>query len=1710
MPPKLRIAKKHVENVDSATPVAKESHVERMVRSSLQKAADSLPEMDRILVQLPKAVKDFMAVYGQSDGKDLLAEEPDWGPAKNLRQVVWHFRDLSWRTSLHQDQAEKLCEIFAEPLQVMQVLVSSVGGLDLQACLDKGASSANVLGAYLLGLEISTLYCVLASSFGVPVTLVVEEVSFGIVKCLKEVLRQVITPMLSSDGERGKKGSKNDDAGDLPFSAEENALLCTAVSDLMQALHEFLSRHKLGEDQLHQLIHMSLSVFFFAEPNFRLCSAAEEMLVTIFSRNSALRGSVIQEFLSRAPRLPCGKRAKKFQLPATEDNAAYGLSTWTHLLLRLCQSSCLPLREPIGAHVDFEAVVQQKPGLQTVIAQLMAGLLQRLVLSRSKDEEARGILEDFAEELLNAAFKPMWPAAVSLLRYLLQQLIALLQEKKQAGDITVREFALKLLSRAEVRLWHHAVQTAQDVYHLPPWTQAPDDVPKDKRLLQHIALRVSLEDGRDLPWTHAARAVEAWDAELFLAKGATDSQTQGLRSFSDDIVFLHLTMAFLADECLVPLLLPPTTVMDSGGSTPIASAPASPLSACVFDASHPVHAWSFLVCDLAEAQEVEAHKKKAAGGTPLQRFLASAWCSPTLVCDTASWRGAGGRRVLLPYTVYKVYRQLRSSELDLLRRAALDCIIMQANSPQASLRKTAMRALSELVDMDISVLTLRPVEETVDMRLRDESSWVRQVTLDLLGRILEGSLSTEANSGEVTPRLLSMESSEATAKAMLLRFHKTVRGRVNDTAVIVRRQATKILSAFVLNHPDHPDVIPVTLDLLRRSTDSEALRNLVMGTFELLWFMDDEPTPEAAKQLSRVVDASRSMAAAVGDILLELLRRFRKTIGSRKNSKGYEFAIRRWTTLILNEFVQLKCQEGKPAAQPPKKRKGMKQEPVPLESPEEQWLLRRSLLSTLEAFAAAQPKDLLVHLRPLTIYLALEDTSTPEEQWVAIKVCRILSSVLPYVAERRGLMDHRQVQADLQALIRSQPSSGVHEAVRCLCLVVKYVTGDLAQIVTHLNVAVPSLTKLCGISEQKGTLERIQIMYMSRQAWVLASILESLSVDDYVQLEGVKSSEQPKRRLLPRSELKFDLVSDSVAGTVADLLLRLNEIGEPQLRAVAASCMGFFLKGQRTFTKDRRISDLLSSALSSGDLLLCRKALETLSALLSYFRSEAERESKATATDFADSRDGRVAGQTGNGSGTAGASGRQHNSAIEAAQPLAAFSDQVLAHITLAGSVGPRMKKSRKRNERSEREEEENGSEGVLRVRVEALSVVRHLHQQGLVNPMVVLPKVFALAFTSDMRLSEPATSMLKEMLELRPNLLLNRLDEAFREAFLALLSGTVHLGEALSSQQLAGLGDVYAERFRKQKALRDGFLRKALQQLQRLPSGQFEDRFAELAALGVLDDDSEPSSSRKEKPFAQLPLRQRQQLLYSQFIASAISALPFIFENEPLLLIFECNHHISLHAGTLLASFEGESTPKDPPSPEQVFVDALSVVSCVVLKGVMKRDYNLSPEQCATFNPRDIRQERIGRSMAMFNRDKEEGQTGSVVRNRFPAAEWLEKVLPLVERFSQPAEIAAYIRELTDADPWDDSRTRHEHKIDALEGRRGRRVALPKASPRGRGRGQAKKQEKKKGRRRGYASEEDSDYEGPNRKRPRARREAAQNDAADEESEDMLPQDVD
>jgi len=695
---------------------------------------------------------------------------------------------------------------------------------------------------------------------------------------------------------------------------------------------------------------------------------------------------------------------------------------------------------------------------------------------------------------------------------------------------------------------------------------------------------------------------------------------------------------------------------------------------------------------------------------------------------------------------------------------------------------------------------------------------------------------------------------------------------------------------------------------------------------------------------------------------------------------------------------------------------------------------------------------------------ALEDESPVEEQWIALKVCQIISAVLPCAAEKRGLMDHRQVQRDLQALIKNQPSTGVHEAVKCLCLVVKYVTGDLSQLVRHLNISIPALTHLCNLAEEKpGSLDRIQQMFISRQVWILSTLLETLSVDDYIDNspadEHGTGHPRNKRRRILRASLRFDFVDGSVVSTAADLLVRLYALGDSQSQAVVVTCLGFFLCRQRAFVKDRRISNIFADALASDDACLRLKMLETLSSLLSHFGCEADQETRRLG----------VAGSA------ASVDDPGMGSAVEYAQPLATYSDAVLGHITICN--GATFSKA------------SGGTcadgEVALKTQVEALSVVRHLHQQGLLNPMIVLPKVFALSFSSLSALAEPASSMLQEMLELRPTLLLNRMDEAFREAFLATLSGPhpPHLGGAMSITSLTALTEVYAERFRKQKGMREAFIRKILRELFRLNTERFLEWFPEPSKdlCKVINVPTLSRSKRAQcestsptKPvgpeggqsaaFKKLQPSQRFQLLYAQFLASAVSVLPFIYESEPLIVVFECNRHLSLHAGSLFTSLDHDDVEVVENAPDafvacdgaksnDMFSDALSIVTCQVLKTSMKEAHGLSAEQCAQFNPKEVRQERLKNNAPSTARGGLVGGSGGAVsggnmaeeavpslRIRFPANQWSAHVAQLAAHSRSPLELAGIVRNLTDNDPWDSTSSRHAAVLTRLEGRGSRR----------------------------------------------------------------------
>merc|ERR1719183_1582718 len=112
-----------------------------------------------------------------------------------------------------------------------------------------------------------------------------------------------------------------------------------------------------------------------------------------------------------------------------------------------------------------------------------------------------------------------------------------------------------------------------------------------------------------------------------------------------------------------------------------------------------------MVCDWAETatrtrKQVEA-KDGADDGVDveaesrqkvLERLLANFWTSPTVLSgEGGSLRSGGGRRVLLPFIVHKVFRQLQcAASIDSILKLGIDCFVVQANSSQATLRKSAV------------------------------------------------------------------------------------------------------------------------------------------------------------------------------------------------------------------------------------------------------------------------------------------------------------------------------------------------------------------------------------------------------------------------------------------------------------------------------------------------------------------------------------------------------------------------------------------------------------------------------------------------------------------------------------------------------------------------------------------------------------------------------------------------------------------------------------------------------------------------------------------------------------------------------------------------------------------------------------------------------------------------------------------------------------
>ena len=139
-----------------------------------------------------------------------------------------------------------------------------------------------------------------------------------------------------------------------------------------------------------------------------------------------------------------------------------------------------------------------------------------------------------------------------------------------------------------------------------------------------------------------------------------------------------------------------------------------------------------------------------------------------------------------------------------------------------SLRKLAVKAISQIVKVDSSLMLQPKVRKAVNQRFLDDAISVREAAVNLVGTYV----------------LLDPLVADA--------FHSSLVARLNDVGVSVRKRAVKIFKDILLKHSDYQGRTEACTKMLQRAGDSkedDKVRDVIFETFQDLWFKPKNTDP---------------------------------------------------------------------------------------------------------------------------------------------------------------------------------------------------------------------------------------------------------------------------------------------------------------------------------------------------------------------------------------------------------------------------------------------------------------------------------------------------------------------------------------------------------------------------------------------------------------------------------------------------------------------------------------------------------------------------------------------------------------------------------------------------------------------------------------------------------------------------------------------------
>ncbi|KAH8114301.1 hypothetical protein DFH11DRAFT_1508962 [Phellopilus nigrolimitatus] len=444
----------------------------------------------------------------------------------------------------------------------------------------------------------------------------------------------------------------------------------------------------------------------------------------------------------------------------------------------------------------------------------------------------------------------------------------------------------------------------------------------------------------------------------------------------------------------------------------------------------------------------------------------------------------------------------------------LNVIIVALDAPPVFVRTKALRALSQILSVDSSVLSNPNVRHAIESHLLDSSPQVRDAAVELIGKYM---IDSSVVAGD---------------------YYQKIAERIADTGLGVRKRVIKLLKSFYPVTDDMNRRIDICSKLVLRMLDEDdTVKDLAIKTLEELWFVTSAPSGHRTHgQGDPSSQLERGHLLATVSVIMGVCGNFKDRQSPLED--------------MLNKIVS-----GKEGADVSALRLRLAELCDALidglvDASDFMNFTVINCIRTIHLFTIACP-PIISGTKASTLLPYLKNPTTAEEHITSDYILKIYRASIPHMSKTSAKFGN-DLQLLLQPMVlkpNAQAGLGsLQETVACLCAVVQHLTHDFVRLV--------ALLKSCNLRVQQ---------YISREASQI-NVQESRALHILVLIVSLLGEHFNFDQIREESDdLKTQLNSGPIVRHIYACILQLyDKYTENNIRGRLLICLGFLFRAQPT------------------------------------------------------------------------------------------------------------------------------------------------------------------------------------------------------------------------------------------------------------------------------------------------------------------------------------------------------------------------------------------------------------------------------------------------------------------------------------------------------------------------------------------------------------------